>query len=87
MSTRESLPMTMTSSSVTTRYTISSENQLAKLSTKEKSKYFSFCNSRIPYPIDCQDVPEHLKEEYPTYQDYLNSLGQHTYFIMGNGPV
>lgn len=42
---------------------------------------------KIPFPIDCQEVPEHLKEEYPTYQDYLNSLGDYTYFVMGNGPV
>lgn len=42
---------------------------------------------RIPFPIDCNEVPEHLKEEYKTYQDYLNGLSTYTYFSMGNGPA
>lgn len=42
---------------------------------------------RIPFPIDCEDVPAHLKDEYKDYQSYLNGLADCTYFSMGNGPV
>lgn len=42
---------------------------------------------KIPFPIDCEKVPEHLKDECPTYESYLNSFSKFTYFSMGNGPV
>lgn len=60
--------------------------KLYNLLRKPTGKIF-YERKKIPFPIDCNDVPEHLKSECPTYQDYLNSLGNFTYFIMGNGPV
>jgi hypothetical protein len=42
---------------------------------------------RIPFPIDCEKVSEVIKDEsVKTYEDYLNTLGKNTYFILGNGP-
>lgn len=42
---------------------------------------------KIPFPIDCENVPDHLKEEVgDSYEGYLNSLSKYTYFSMGNGP-
>ena len=42
---------------------------------------------RYPFPIDCESVPENLKETFPNYQDYLNDLMSYTYTMLGNGPV
>lgn len=45
----------------------------------EKKKY--------PFPIDCENVPEFLKENYgEDYEKYLNSLTDFSYYMMGNGP-
>ena len=40
---------------------------------------------KIPFPIDCEDTPQ--GSEFSDYAAYLNSLGNFTYFISGNGPV
>ncbi len=50
-----------------------------------KTRFLIF--SRIPFPIDIDNVPKHLENEMATYEDYLNNLGKHAYFMMGNGPV
>jgi ribosome biogenesis protein UTP30 len=42
---------------------------------------------KYPFPIDCEDVPEDLKSKFATYEQYINDLGNHSYFMMGNGPV
>jgi ribosome biogenesis protein UTP30 len=42
---------------------------------------------KFPFPIDCQEVPESLQSKFSTYEEYINDLGNHTYFMMGNGPV
>lgn len=75
----------MTCSSATGNFTICSDQHWEKLSTKRKGKFLF--NSRYPYPIDCEDVPENLKSKFATYEEYLNDLANHTYFMMGNGPV
>ena len=31
-------------------------------------------------------MPEELSSEYESYEQYLNGLGDSTYFMMGNGP-
>lgn len=41
---------------------------------------------KIPFPIDCEKVPTDLSLN-DDYQGYLNTLGNFTYFILGNGPV
>jgi hypothetical protein len=51
---------------------------------KERSKFkYIYNNLRIPYPIDCEEVPKEIKENLATasYEDYLNSLSKYTYFI------
>lgn len=45
----------------------------------EKKKY--------PFPIDCQEVPDFLASKFKTYESYINSLNNYTYFIAGNGPA
>lgn len=42
---------------------------------------------RYPFPINCQEVPEDLKEKFSTYEEYLNDLMNSTYTMLGNGPV
>lgn len=59
---------------------------LYNLLRKPTGKIF-YERKKIPYPIDCNGVPAHLQDKYKTYEEYLNSLGNFTYFIMGNGPV
>ena len=67
-----------------------SENHLEKLFTQGRSKFNIKVSTHIifryPYPIDCEEVPEFLKDKYKNYESYLNSLGTFSYFVMGNGP-
>lgn len=60
--------------------------KIYNLLKKPTGKIF-YERKKIPYPIDCENVPEHLKSKYDSYEKYLNDLGNYTYFIMGNGPV
>lgn len=39
---------------------------------------------RIPFPIDCQKAPEY--SGCSSYESYINSLNEYTYFVQGNGP-
>ena len=43
---------------------------------------------RIPFPIDCEKVPDYLSEnkKFESYEDYLNDLKNYTYLSMSNGP-
>ena len=43
---------------------------------------------RIPFPIDCEKVPDYLAEnkKFESYEDYLNDLKNYTYLSMSNGP-
>ena len=45
----------------------------------DKKKYY--------FPIDCEDVPEDFERKFFTYEEYLNDLSKHTYFMMGNALV
>jgi ribosome biogenesis protein UTP30 len=60
--------------------------KLYNLLRKPTGKIF-YERKKIPFPIDCEKVPEHQKDEYKSYEDYLNGLSSCTYFSMGNGPV
>lgn len=60
--------------------------KLYNLLRKPTGKVF-YQGKKIPFPIDCENVPAHLKEEHKDYQSYLNGLADYTYFSMGNGPV
>ena len=42
---------------------------------------------RIPYPIDCEDVPDAIKKSGASFEEYLKGLTNYTYFMMGNGPT
>jgi len=53
------------------------------MNEKSKKKLFIL---RIPFPIDCEKVPEYLEEKIGSYEDYLNDLKNYTYFSMSNGP-
>jgi ribosome biogenesis protein UTP30 len=60
--------------------------RLYNLLRKPTGKVF-YSGKKIPFPIDCENVPAHLKDQHKDYQSYLNSLADCTYFSMGNGPV
>jgi len=40
---------------------------------------------RIPFPIDCVNTPSSLKDQFKTYEDYLNHLCDFTYFSPNSG--
>lgn len=42
---------------------------------------------RYPFPIDCEQIPEHLAGKHASYEEYLNSLMSFSYTMLGNGPV
>ena len=71
--------------SVTGKFTIFWDNHSEKSFTTRRSNFLILF--RYPFPIDCDDVPEDLKNKFSTYEEYLNDLSNHTYFMMGNGPV
>lgn len=42
---------------------------------------------KVPFPIDCQQVPAYLTDQFPTYREYLQDLLCHSYAVAGHGPV
>lgn len=42
---------------------------------------------RFPFPIDTQQVPTALSNKLTSYEAYINDLMNHTYTMLGNGPV
>ncbi len=75
----------MTTFSVIGKFTIFWDNHSEKSFMTRRSNFLILF--RYPFPIDCEDVPEDLKSKFSTYEEYLNDLSNHTYFMMGNGPV
>jgi ribosome biogenesis protein UTP30 len=60
--------------------------KIYNLLRKHLGKLF-YEKKRYPFPIDCEGVPEAQKDKFENYEQYLNSLANSTYTMLGNGPV